>query len=389
MLRSRLLLLAASIVALVVGMELLLRVLAPQGLTYRSPRFEGLGERQAQSSRQPRFADAFTASAIEWVDAPEIYGLRPGLSGRFVSSEFDVSFRTNSSGFRGPALASRANHTNPAAVRILGLGDSFSMGWGVEEDETYLAGLARNWSPSSSGLVEPVNAGVHGYSPYNSYEVLLGRGLALQPELVILQLWVGDDLCGPPQPARPATTQDVGWVDNLKALLRSSRLAVLARESARGIAPLRHWLIRRGMIRPFLLHPQLSSSFEDQCGAALQALSSMLVAADAHVRGSGAHFIVLLVPQREQVYEEDRERALAYNGTLGGPGVLDLNAPNRALRRIAEQTGVELLDATDALRRESGGPRLYFSDLDPHLTARGHAVVAEVLQTGLSPVPAP
>jgi hypothetical protein len=50
---------------------------------------------------------------------------------------FDIAFATDDSGPRGPALQAQPG------LRILGLGDSFAMGYGDGQAETYLAQLGR------------------------------------------------------------------------------------------------------------------------------------------------------------------------------------------------------------------------------------------------------
>ena len=140
-------------------------------------------------------ADKRLGAAVHYTDRPWHYRLKRDLRARFSSSEFDVSFETNESGLRGQPLRSDETY------RVLGLGDSFAMGYGVEAEETYLSMLGELWDPRVE--IEPLNAGLVGYNPYNSYHYLIGEGLGFEPKLVILQLWVGDDLCGGRDPGRP------------------------------------------------------------------------------------------------------------------------------------------------------------------------------------------
>lgn len=64
--------------------------------------------------------------------ADVIYQFIPDLDVRFMN----VPAQTNSHGFRGR----ETTFEKPAATyRILGLGDSVMFGWGVEQDQTFLA----------------------------------------------------------------------------------------------------------------------------------------------------------------------------------------------------------------------------------------------------------
>ena len=83
------------------------------------------------------------------------YLLRPGAH-RFTNREFDVTFRINSTGLRDD----EASLVRP---EILVLGDSYALGWGVEQDETFSQVLERrtglkvlNASMSSFGTAREV-----------------------------------------------------------------------------------------------------------------------------------------------------------------------------------------------------------------------------------------
>jgi len=84
-------------------------------------------------------------------------------------------FRTNAEGMRGPALR------DDGSRRILALGDSCTWGWGVGQDESYPAVLQDLLGPG----YQVINAGVPGYTSYQGLVALRGKGLALQPAIVI------------------------------------------------------------------------------------------------------------------------------------------------------------------------------------------------------------
>ena len=95
--------------------------------------------------------------------------------------------RTNSLGMRGPEP--RGN----GARRILVLGDSCTMGWRVAEDESYPAVLqallaARPGEPP----VDVLNAGLAGYTSHQGLVYLRERGLALDPDVVVIALGWND-----------------------------------------------------------------------------------------------------------------------------------------------------------------------------------------------------
>src|SRR5688572_20115164 len=77
------------------------------------------------------------------------YTLRPGTF-VFSNREYQVTFDVNSAGLRDSEHA--LDHP-----RVISLGDSFAMGWGVEQDQTYAAGVA-----AKTGL-RVLNAGISSY----------------------------------------------------------------------------------------------------------------------------------------------------------------------------------------------------------------------------------
>ena len=107
------------------------------------------------------------------------------------------------------------------------------MGYGVELEEMYLNRLHASWK--SGRPVEPLNAGVVGYNPYNSFHYLLGAGLEFSPDLVVMQLWVGDDLCGGRGPARPQGIARATLQRQAREWMQHLHLAMFVRARLRSI----------------------------------------------------------------------------------------------------------------------------------------------------------
>jgi lysophospholipase L1-like esterase len=100
----------------------------------------------------------------------------------------EVDVRVNSRGFRGPELPARK-----AAARVVVYGDSFVEGRSTPLEETFAARLQARLSGQRPGSIEVVNAGVTGYGP-DQVLARLERELGdLEPELVVLCLYAGND----------------------------------------------------------------------------------------------------------------------------------------------------------------------------------------------------
>jgi len=108
----------------------------------------------------------------------------PNLHARNVGALYE----TNSAGFRGPE---RTREKPPGTFRIAVIGDSFAMGWNVNEPDTYAARLEA--SLRAQGLpVEVLNFGLAGLDAVESVERFHALALAYDPDLVIYGFTLND-----------------------------------------------------------------------------------------------------------------------------------------------------------------------------------------------------
>ncbi len=137
-----------------------------------------------ESPRPPRKnAAVFLGDIIQLSANPGIiYELMPNLFVRFMGG----TVTTDSNGFR----TTPGSCSDPDPYTILGLGDSVMFGWGVHDQETYLSSLARVLDKE---CVRIVNMAVPGYNTVMEVEALREKGLAYQPDLVMIH-FVDNDL---------------------------------------------------------------------------------------------------------------------------------------------------------------------------------------------------
>jgi lysophospholipase L1-like esterase len=101
----------------------------------------------------------------------------------------------NSHGLRGP----ETSYKKPSdTFRILNLGDSIVMGWGVHEEDTYGRQLESilNEEGKSHLNFEVINAGVPGWSLDNALAYLQAEGLKYEPDLIVLDITIANDING-------------------------------------------------------------------------------------------------------------------------------------------------------------------------------------------------
>lgn len=103
---------------------------------------------------------------------------------KLTRKEFVFERKTNSLG-----LSEREISKCKSKFRIIGLGDSFTEGFGVGQDSTWLRKLEHSLSELDPfGKVETINAGVCGSDPVFSYKLLCDKLLDYAPDLVILTI---------------------------------------------------------------------------------------------------------------------------------------------------------------------------------------------------------
>ena len=132
---------------------------------------------------------------MEWVQYPEPGAgytlMKPGSHYEWQS----IPVVINSRGLRGP----EATYEKPAStIRILNVGDSVAMGWGVREENTYGQQLENLLNEKNTGdqQYEVINAAVPGWNLENELAYLQAEGLNYQPDLILLDLTIVNDIYG-------------------------------------------------------------------------------------------------------------------------------------------------------------------------------------------------
>jgi hypothetical protein len=341
-----------------------------------------------------------------------VVGMRhlPHTRAPMASETGAVLVRTNSRGYRGREYP----WASAAGFRILALGDSFAFGFGVEEDDTYLARLERALSASH---VEVINAGLAGMGPDNEARLLAADGPDLRPDLVLVGFFVGNDLMdavtgvertrlrnGAPvvpdavldrwyRPLRPgrilpqplARSAPVGLdlpMPFKDALRRHSHLYRLVSGRVGRLQ-----LLWRGLwsgapvsvpveeFNPFRQEAFCLKSYPPEFDVAWAKAKEALALIKAWCDGHRARLAIVVIPTEAQVYPErwnDVRRRFALRDED-----FALDKPQRIVSEYAAASGIVLIDLLPVLRaaRDTGGP-LYFRR-DIHWTPRGHAVAAD------------
>ena len=132
---------------------------------------------------------------MEWV-----YYTEPGAGYTLMKPERHYEWQSipvdiNTRGLRGP----ETTYEKPAStIRILNVGDSVAMGWGVHQEKTYGKQLEMllNEKAGDGQHYEVINAAVPGWNLENELAYLQAEGLEYQPDLILLDLTIVNDIYG-------------------------------------------------------------------------------------------------------------------------------------------------------------------------------------------------
>jgi hypothetical protein len=118
--------------------------------------------------------------------------LLPNARYRHLEVEFDYLWANNSLGMRDRERSMRKDN---GTFRILFLGDSMVQGYGVSQEQTMAALLEASLNkPTREKPIEVLNGGIFGYSPLLEYLFLKEIMPLVEPDIVIVGFFLGNDV---------------------------------------------------------------------------------------------------------------------------------------------------------------------------------------------------
>lgn len=118
------------------------------------------------------------------------YLLSPNLNYDLKQLEFNVNLQTNQFGFRDPTF--NLKNLDENTINILSIGDSFTFGYGVEENETFNSIIETNLNQITPTNIYSIGLGGYG----TIQEIILSKKYipTINPEYVIINFYVGNDI---------------------------------------------------------------------------------------------------------------------------------------------------------------------------------------------------
>jgi hypothetical protein len=243
-----------------------------------------------------------------------------------------VDVRISSQGLRDREYP----YAKPADVyRVLMLGDSTVLGWGVKAEDTAAKVLERELGDG----FEVINAGVGNYGTMQEFTYYKMYGRRFHPDLVILQYFINDP--------EPVPTRKEGFLIDHSYLLAFTAS---------------RW---DGLLRVLRVRPdwrEYYASLYDENSEGFRAAGSALADLSRTVRADRAQFMVAILPELRAIngaYPFDRE--------------------TRKIKDVVESQGVPVIDLIYGLRGHGPESLLWVTALDPHPNAKAQGLIAAQL----------
>jgi lysophospholipase L1-like esterase len=306
--------------------------------------------------------------------------------------------RSNAQGFRDKE---RTLSRGDVAIRIVSVGDSQTYGAGVTYDQTFSTLLEKRLQEGEPRS-EVINLGVPGWEPPEELHLLKMYGLRFQPDLVLLNFYVGNDI-----------------LTRRGAFRESSPIVVAGRSyyvHATGnlihdtVGPDRWFLYHHinyviqvgGVYVRGLLHPPSEES--GVLGIALRTRKGYLQELDERTdiylvqpteevqlqwertKRTLAEFkqvldarhirlLLVLLPDHVQIDAQLRREFLEARGA--DQHLFDFTQPQRLLVEWSEENGVPVLDLLPIFQQSGTTQGKHYFETDLHMTESGHRLASE------------
>jgi len=316
------------------------------------------------------------------------HALVPNSYAEIRQRDFHYIQRVNSLGLRGREATLEKP---PGTRRILMLGDSFTMGKGVEDDETFSVLVEQSLQPvlkaCGGGTLEALNGGVDSYAPILSY-IQLERDLArLAPDLVVLNL-DNSDLIQEAAYRRQAVRADDGTIVAVPMVSQSSAYERFLSWTSRNLFFTRALLVyvNRAMDhRELTVRSVVNEAGREHFAHTLEGdvdrtnqwddVFESIARIKRLTDSIHSDFLLTTYPWAHQVGDVGWIPG-RYTYMKEGERTSDLS--RMAVRQRSAALGIDVFEALPDFQKYQGAEPLYFA-YDPHWTATGQRVMAEAL----------
>ena len=317
------------------------------------------------------------------IHATRTYSLKPNNVTRLKYNNYDYIVKTNSFGLASPEIP--VERPTSDTLRILILGDAFSMPEGVNYEYSYPALLQKELKERlSPRVVQVINAGVTGYSFYEEYNQLKELGPIFKPDLVILQSFVTDYEWAHLSPeyrlwdsglVPKHKSKITNFLKNLQIEEHLHRIYVFAMEKLTGES--RSWRYDKSLLRFYIVGN--SNYYKEERLFEIRNFLRKMKDLCAEIN---SNFIIYFVPAAIAVCNSSDLTYFPPEENLKNGSKYDLGRPFRTLEEIMKGTGVPVIDLAPYFIRQNQTGITYFKD-SWHWNREGHRVAARAITDDL------
>lgn len=299
-----------------------------------------------------------------------------------------LSVRINNLGFRD--MDDKEIQKKPGVYRVLFIGDSYTFGYGVSEQESFPK-LTEMHLKRSGTQTEVLNAGIPGVGPDWYYLFLKHKAFDFAPDLIVVNIYLGNDLFdhayfdtttrdGQGLPVRLGTSQEYVDADGTRRLantpwqytipwLRSSHLfmRVASIRNPPSPNPGTPYAINGSGC---LLKPECKAIDAD-IQKVVRILSEMNTIAKEH----STPLVVTLLPWEAQLSRKLNEQS---NGYLIPATKAQRHAVSDKIGALLAKNAIKYVDFLEAFDAYTGDDAV-FTPMDYHWNTTGHRIAAEYL----------
>lgn len=280
----------------------------------------------------------------------------------------DYQFKLNSRGFKDVEFEVEKS---PGTYRILGIGDSFAYGVIPYENNYYT--LLEEQLKQQGEKVEVINMGIPNLSPKDYLAILVDEGLELNPDMVVLSFFIGNDFLDSKTERRSLYTYSytASFINFLVQLTQKYEGQIVhgnyvyqddtkTLEDDAFLAVQQH--------RSILFYKE-NGRFEDDLVTTMDYLKRIQEICDSR----NIKLAVAIIPDETQVNPALQAQVVeSLNGQLEN---YDFDIPNRQLTQELDRANIAYVDLLDTFRAETKN-RLLYKLNDTHWNIAGNELAA-------------
>jgi peptidoglycan/LPS O-acetylase OafA/YrhL len=310
------------------------------------------------------------------------YSLKANQETHLRYNNYDYIVKTNSFGLASPEIG--IGRPTPDTLRVLVIGDAFSMPEGMEYPNAYPALLEKPLSERVPGRnIQVINAGVTGYGPAEQLPQLRELGPILKPDVVLYQFFINE--------FEEVRVKPEERLKNIGLLKRSGSFRNHFFESSQLITHYRlfyenvkEMITRKPAVWKYwksLLYFYRVGGNDFYGEKNLMKVGSYLDEMNQICKKIGAKFVIYFVPGAIAVSKVSDISYFPRDQNLTDSSKYDLERPLRHLLEITSGLDIPVVDLTPYLREHTHQP-VYFSE-SWHWNKEGHKVVARAISESL------